>query len=171
MKLKFLICLTLVLSGGLLGCSTAQNHPAGLPGRYHNGQYGLTFYLPAAWRGYSALTDEWHGEAYLPAQDKDVVLAQGPIIVLRNPLWKTNDLYQDIPIYVFTRRQWDDMHHGKYDAAGAGGIIYELWHTDKYVFGIHSRGFWAEELKDWRETENIVNQNCAVHAAPHLYPD
>lgn len=114
----------------------------------------------------------WGGEAYLPDKDKDVELAEGPIIILRNPLWKTDDLYQDIPVYVFTRRQWDDMHHGKYDAAGAGGIIEELWHNDQYVFGMHSRTFgYNEDLKDWRKTEDIVDQNCAAHPGNHLYPE
>jgi hypothetical protein len=172
MNPKLILYLALVLGGGLMGRSTVQNHPAGLPIRYRNAQYEFTFYLPAAWRGYSVLTEYWDDETYSPDKDKIVVLARGPIIVLRNPLWKTNDLYQDIPIYVFTRRQWDDIHLGKYDAVGAGGIIYELWHNDKYAFGIHSRTFGInEDLKDWRETEKIVDQNCAVHPAPHLYPE
>jgi hypothetical protein len=118
------------------------------------------------------LTEHWDGETYLPAKGKDVVLARGPIIVLRNPLWKTNDLCQDIPIHVFTRQQWDDIKLGDYNAAGAGGVIYELWHNDKYVFGIHSRTFgFNDELKYWRETEGIVDRNCAVHPAPYLYPE
>jgi hypothetical protein len=171
MKPKLLLCLALILAVGLIGCSTVQNHPAGLPIRYHNSKFDLTFYLPASWRGYSVLTEHWDGGTYSSEKDMDIALARGLIVVLRNPLWKTNDLYQDIPIYVFTRRQWDDMHLGKYDAAGAGGLIYELWHNDKYVFGIHSRAFWEEELKDTREAENIVDQNCALHTAPHLYPE
>jgi hypothetical protein len=170
MKPTLLLCFALVLSGGLCGCSTVQKHPAGLPISYHNAHYDFTFFLPCDWHGYSTLTNQWNGETYLPDKDKDIMLAHGPIIVLRNPLWKTNDLYQDVPIYVFTRQQWDDIHLGKYDAAGAGGIIFELWHNNKYVFGIHSHYNWGE-LKGWRETENIVNRNCDVHSGPHLYPD
>ncbi len=173
MKPKFALCLALILSISLMGCSSFQHHPAGLPIRYHNAQYQLTFYLPDAWRGYSVLTNYWDGQAYSPVQDKIIELASGPIIVLRNPLWKTNDPYQDIPIYVFTRRQWDDIHLGKYDAAGAGGLIEELWHNDEYVFGIHSRTFgFNDELEAWRETEDIVNRNSAIHyPAVHLYPE
>lgn len=165
------VCLALILTAGLMGCSTVHKHPAGLPIRYHNAKYDLTFYLPQTWKRYSILTNEWQGITYVPQKDTDATLARGPIIVLRNPLWRTNDLYQDIPIYVFTRGQWDDMHLGKYDAAGAGGLIGELWHNDKYVFGIHSRAFWAEEFKDYRKAENIVNQNHALHPMPHLYPE
>jgi hypothetical protein len=163
--------LALIFSASLIGCSTAQKHSADLPIRYHNAKYDLTFYLPQTWKGYSTLTNEWEGITYVPQKDRDVVLERGPIIVLRNPLWKTNDVYQDIPIWVFTRQQWTDDKSGKMSAEGAGGVMFELWHNDKYVFGIHSRAFWAEELKDWRNAENIVDQNHARHPAPHLYPE
>jgi hypothetical protein len=162
---KPLFWLALILSGGLLGCSTAQNHPAGLPIGYHNAQYEFTFYLPRDWRGYSVLMDQWQGVTYLPDKDRDVVLARGPIIVLRNPRWKAPQPYQDIPVYVFTRRQWDDIHSGKYDAAGAGGAVFELWHNDEYVFGMHSRYNWHES-KGWHEVENVVSRNRAAHPAP-----
>ena len=169
MNPKLLLCLALALSGGLIGCSTAHNDLSGLPIRYHNAQYDFTFNLPATWKGSSVLTQHWEGETYLREKDKDVVLARGPMIVLRNPQWKTNNLYQDIPVYIFTRRQWDDIYLGKYDAAGASGVIYELWHDDKYVFGIHSRYNADDSLNGWKEAQDIVNQNCAAHPEPHLH--
>jgi hypothetical protein len=168
MKPKLILCLALVLSGGLFGCAT--NHQlTGLPIRYHNAQCDFTFYLPASWQDYSILTQQWEGEKYLPEKDKDVVLARGSIIVLRNPQWKTNSLYQDIPIYIFTRQQWDDTNLGKYYAQGAGGVIYELWHNDKYVFCIHSRYNTDDSVNGWKEVQDIVNQNCAAHPEPHLH--
>ena len=95
------ILFALVLSGGFFGCSTSTtNQPNGLPLRYHNSQHNFTFFLPASWKGYSVRTQQWEGEMYSPQKDTDVVLAHGPIIVFRNPLWKTNDLYYDIPIYI-----------------------------------------------------------------------
>ena len=169
MNPKLVLCLVLVLSGGLFGCSTNRNQLSDLPIRYHNAQDDFTFYLPASWKGYSVAAKQWEGETYLPKKNKDVVLAHGPIIVLRNPQWKTNNLYQDIPVYIFTRPQWDDIHLGKYDAAGAGGVIYELWHNDKYVFGIHSRYNADDSVNGWKETQVIVNQNCATHPEPHLH--
>jgi hypothetical protein len=168
MKPKLILCLALVLSGGLFGCSTNRNQLSGLPIRYHNAQYNFTFYLPTDWKNYSVLTQQWDGETYLLKEDKDVVLAHGPIIVLRNPQWKTNNLCQDIPIYVFTRQQWNDMNLGKYDAEGAGGVLYELWHDNKYVFCIHSRYDADDSVNGWKEAQDIVKQNCAAHPEPHL---
>jgi hypothetical protein len=164
MKPKLLLGLALVLSGVWFGCSTAA-----LPIRYHNAQYDLAFYLPTDWKNYSVLTQQWNGEKYAPDKDAVVTMAHGSIIVLRNPQWKTNNLYQDIPICIFTRQQWDDINLGKYYAQGAGGVIYELWHNDKYVFCIHSRYNANDSVNGWKEVQDIVNQNCAAHPEPHLH--
>lgn len=168
MKPKLILFLALVLSFGFFGCTT-KRLSTGLPISYHNSKYDFTFNLPASWRKYSILTKQWDGETYLQAKDTDVVLAHGLIIILRNPQWKTNNLYQDIPIYIFTRQQWDDIYLGKYGAEGAGGIIYELWHNDKYVFGIHSRYNADDSVNGWKEAQDIVNQNCTSHPEPHLH--
>jgi hypothetical protein len=169
MNPKLLLGLALVLSGGLFGCSTNRNHLSGLPIRYHNAQYKLTFYLPTDWKDCSALTQQWAGEKYVSDKDAVVTVAHGPIIVLRNPQWETNNLYQDIPFYIFTRQQWDDMNLGKYAAVGAGGVLYELWHDDEYVFGIHSRYNTDDSVNGWKEAQDIVHQNCAAHPEPHLH--
>src|SRR5690242_5608229 len=97
-KSKLILCLALIFSGGLIGCSTTEHHPSGLPIRYHNAQYDFTFYLPKSWKGYSVVTNEWN--AQLDSVDYQNVIGQehGPIIVLRNPQWKAADPYQDIPI-------------------------------------------------------------------------
>lgn len=168
MNPKFLLCLALVLSGGLFGCSTPHNQLSGLPIRYHKAEYNLAFYLPATWKGYSVLMGRWVGETYQPEKDQVTQVAYGPILTLRNPHWKTNHVHQDIPIYVFTRRQWNDIHLGNYDAVGAGGVIFELWHNDKYVFGIHSRYNANDSVDGWKDAQDILNKNCAAHSEPHL---
>lgn len=168
MKSKFILCLALILSGALFGCSTAAKHPTGLPLRYHNVQYGFTFFLPANWKGYSILIQQWSAELYSTDYQKVIGTEHGPIIVLRNPQWKAGETYQDIPIIVFTRSQWDAVKPQRL-FVGAGGSNDEISHNAKYVFGINSRHNWGE-LKGWEETGDIVVQNRAV-GEPHLYPD
>src|ERR1017187_5797798 len=107
MKFKTILCLPLVLSAGLFSCSTTVKHPADLPLRYHNAQYGLTFFLPADWKGYSVLMQEWNADLHSADYQTVIGTEHGPIILLRNPNWKADELYQDIPIIVFARRQWD----------------------------------------------------------------
>src|ERR1051325_9463459 len=108
MKPKAILCLALVLSGVLFGCSTAiknansnaANRLSDLPRRYHNAKYGFTFFLPASWKGYSVLIQQWASN--LSSADYQTVIGveHGPMIVLRNPRWKASEPYQDIPIVV-----------------------------------------------------------------------
>jgi len=145
------------------GIEDAPNHPSILPLRYRNAQYSFTFFLPASWRGYSVLVEQCE------ANERDsVVPERGPKFVFRHPQWKAGDPYQDIPIMVFTRSQWESTHHGE-DAAGAGGLIYEVGHNHKYVFGIHGRFNADDSVHGWKEATYVVERNRAANE-PHLYP-
>ncbi|HSY18535.1 MAG TPA: hypothetical protein VK815_09390 [Candidatus Acidoferrales bacterium] len=169
---KFLLCLALILSGGLSGCSTAGTGLSGWPVHYRNAQYDFTFSLPAGWQGYSVLMQPWDGGDYSRALDKIVVTEHGQAIVLRHPRWQTNDLYQDIPIVVFTHRQWAEEQQGKmWPDIYAGGVIDELWHNRKYVFAISSRYNAADDVKGRQEAAEIIATNCAAHPGPPLYPN
>lgn len=174
MKTKFFLSLALVLVGGLLfGCSTSRRPLPDLPVRYHNSEFDLTFYLPEIWKGYSVLVEHWEAPLYAApdsSSGKIVGTERGPIIVLRHPQWRTNNLYQDIPIMVFTRQQWDEEHQGRFFPY-AGGVISELWHDPKYVFGLYSRYNFNDEVKDWKAVDNIINQNRTIHPEPALYPE
>ena len=153
------------------GSLNTPNHPSGLPLRYHNPQYGLGFSVPATWRGHSVLVQEWEGQTYSAAVDKVVVMERGPVIVLRHPQWKADAPYQDIPILVFTRSQWDALHLGKFwPSLYAGGAMDEIWHNRKYVFGMSSRYNWGE-LKGSKEAADVVERNRSANKMPHLYPE
>ena len=165
MKSNLILCLALVLGGWLFGCSTTCKHSSGLPLRYHNAPFDFTFFLPAGWQGYSVLAQQWG-----PNQTDVMASEYGPIIVLRHPQWKTNNLYQDIPIMVFTRKQWGEEKQGKFFPY-AGGMISEMWHNRKYVFGIYSRYDADDSVKGWKEADDIIATNCAIHTGPTLYPN
>ena len=152
------------------GCGSLEtpNHPAGLPVRYHNAQYGLTFFLPVSWQGYSVLVQKWEGQKYLAESDEVVVRERGPVIVLRHPRWRAGAPYQDIPIQVFTRSQWEAHHQGSF-SIGAGGLQEEIQHNSKYVFAISSRFNADDTVRGWKEANDIVPRNSAVNE-PHLHP-
>ncbi len=157
----------------VLGCSVScadreQTHgpvKADLPVLYRNAQLDFTFCLPARWRGYSVLIQQWQGQTYVPAADQIVVVENGPMIVLRHPQWKADDACQDIPILVFTRRQWEAMHEGKF-SVGAGGLWEEIMHNSKYAFAVSSRFNLDDGLKGWKEATDAVKRNRAANAPP-----
>jgi len=164
--LRCALTITALLVAGSAGLNLHSSHA---PVLYHNAKYNLTFSLPASWRGYSVLVQQWEGQTYLPAADKIVVTEHGPLIVLRHPRWKPNDRYQDIPILVFTSSQWQASHQGRF-SIGAGGVEYEIGHNPKYVFAISSRFNADDSVKGWKEATGIVERNCPVNA-PHLFPN
>ena len=154
----------------IIGCSStnAPSHPAGLPLRYQNTRYDLTFFLPADWQGYSVLNQQWDAPLHSADYQEVVGNERGPIIVFRNPQWKADRPYQDIPVMVFTRRQWDALHNGRFFPY-AGGIIGEAWHNREYVFGIYSRYNVDDSIGGWEEADEILERNFAAHTAPRLY--
>lgn len=77
-------------------------------------------------------------------------------------------MYQDIPIMVFTRSQWKDEQQGMFFPC-AGGVIGEMWHNQKYVFGLFSRYNAYDDMKGWKEADDIIATNCAAHLEPTLY--
>jgi hypothetical protein len=164
-RLHISIAMALLASG----CANAPTHPSALPLCYHNKEYGLVVFLPPSWQGYSVLLQQWEGISYLPAKDVTAVTAQGRMIVLRHPQWRADDPYQDIPIMVFTRSEWDSDKQGRF-GIGAGGFDEEMWHNQKYVFGMSSRYNAADDVKSWKEVADIVEQNHAANSLPRLYP-
>src|SRR6266478_9377913 len=156
---------------GLLasGCANAPTHPSALPLCYHNKEYGLVFFLPPGWQGYSVLVQQWDGETYSPATDKTIVVGHGPMITLRHPRWQSSAPFQDIPIVVFTRDQWDALHHGEFwPSLFAGGMMDELWHNQSFVFSMSSRYNWGE-LGGSKEVADIVEQNHAANSVPRVF--
>ncbi len=174
-KLFYASTITAFLATGF-GILNAPNHPSGLPLRYHNSQYNFTFFLPASWQGYSVVAQQWEGGSYSPAKDTTATTAHGPIIVLRHPQWKASDPYQDIPIMVFTRTQWAAEQQQEFFPY-ACGLIDEMWHNRKYVFGIYNRyedldiqSNGGVEVKGAEEAADIIKRNCSANDMPHLRP-
>lgn len=166
--MKSLLCVPAISALLVSGCGGVKvsDHTSDAPLIYHNPQYDFTFSLPASWRGYSVSMQQWEGQTYSAAADKAEVTEHGPIIVLRHPQWRADDPWQDIPIMVYTRSQWEADKQGRF-SIGAGGFDEEIGHNRKYVFGISSRFNAADSVKGWREATDIVDRNRAANG-PHL---
>src|SRR6266705_1999661 len=169
---SLLVCGTALLTVSCHSMKTVSQ-PSGLPVRYHNTQYGLTFFLPASWRGYSVLIQQWDAPLYSADYRTEVGSELGSTIVLRNPQWKADDHYQDIPIMAFTRSQWVACEQQKF-FPHACGVIGELWHNPKYVFGMWNRyedldiqNNGGIEVKGVEEVRDIIKRNRVLH---NLHP-
>jgi hypothetical protein len=170
MNSKLLLGLALVLSGGLFGCSTNKEISAKLPIRYYNAEYGFVFYLPTDWQGHSVLTEQWQAGKYTDFTNQIAIVDHGPTLILRHPKWKASEPYQDIPIDVFTRNQWDKQRTNGF-ILRICGFEDEIEHNSHYVFAIYTR-FNAEDnsVKAWKEVYDIVAHNQAINKPLYLDP-
>ena len=104
---------------------------------YTNKQYGFRFDLPASWKGYSILPGEWSGTA--PGSSTSKPSERGPKITIRHPLWTEADPRQDIPIMVFTLRQWNQVEQENLIVSAAPIGPTELGRNSRYVFALPPR--------------------------------
>jgi hypothetical protein len=121
---------------------------------YKNTQYGFSFSLPISWEGYSIVEDRWEGVTI----DGDVVVEQGPIILIRNPKWTSASPMQDIPIMVFTIKQWNSLQQEEFHIGAAPIGPSELGRNSKYVFALPARYNYAFPT-GWEEVDQILKNN------------
>ena len=136
----------------------AQTQEAANPAiEYKNTQYDFCFSLPAGWKNYSVVIDQWTGfSANDPHPER--AARQGPILSIRHPLWSKENPRQDIPIMVFTRKQWDSLLKNEFNVSPAPIGPSELGRNHKYVFALPPRFDYAFPT-GYEEVEQIVRNN------------
>ena len=105
---------------------------------YTNLKYHFQFTLPASWKGFSVISSKWKGYGITPANQSQLVEA-GPFLSMRNPLWKAKHPYQDIPIYIFTIKQWNELKKNVFSVGAAPIPPSELGRNKNYVFALPAR--------------------------------
>jgi len=101
--------------------------------------FGFRFTLPADWKGYTIVQQEWRG-------DRDMADVKGPTIFIRHPRWIEQDPWQDIPIMIFTHQQWKWVRQGRLTVSASPTDPSELGHNRTYVFALPPR-FYLDEQK------------------------
>ncbi|MCL5733252.1 MAG: hypothetical protein M1334_01130 [Patescibacteria group bacterium] len=123
---------------------------------YKNTPYGFSFVLPLDWENYSIVLDQWKGFTMGPNGDEPN--ERGPLISIRNPRWTTKTPYQDIPIMIFTLKQWDELLRGNFYIGAAPINPSRLGFNANYVFALPARYNFAFPT-GWEEVEKILQNN------------
>jgi hypothetical protein len=120
---------------------------------YENAEYGFTFTLPESWEGYQIVSDSWEG---IGADQQQ--MENGQILLIRHPAWTEEKPRQDIPIMIFTIKQWTSLEKGEFHigAAPIGPTI--LGQNNEYVFALPARYNFAF-LEGYEEVETILQNN------------
>lgn len=122
--------------------------------KYTNDTYGFEFALPDEWKGYYLVEEKWEG--YAPSDMAgQVLVAEGPQLSVRHPLWTNEKPRQDIPVMVFTLVQWDDMSADKFHIGAAPINPTELARNNKYVFALPARYNFAFP-EGYEEVDHII---------------
>jgi hypothetical protein len=130
---------------------------------YENKQYGFLFTLPETWKGYTIVTNQWEG--YDANSQGQNIIATGPIILIRHPLWTAATPRQDIPIMVFTIDQWDRLQRDEFHIGAAPINPSELGRNSKYVFALPARYNFAF-LPGWEEVQKILDSKPLTPIEP-----
>ncbi len=139
---KHFILLAALILGVALASYFFWPNPASAPQpaavAYVNNDFGFRVALPADWKGYTVSLDTWTGDA-INGQAGRAPYATGPKVLIHNPLWTASLPYQDIPIMIFTVKQWADLQAEKFHIGAAPIPPSVLGENAKYVFALPAR--------------------------------
>lgn len=102
------------------------------------------------------MADRWQGFTNGPRGD--VTVEQGPIISIRDPRWTSAESGQDIPIMVFTQKQWRSLQRGAFMVSPAPIGPHELGRNRKFVFALPPRYNYGS-LPGYQEVDQLVRSN------------
>ena len=121
---------------------------------YSNTAYGFNFTLPNSWRGYSIVASKWEGNSVSTGK----VVETGPLLSIRHPLWTSAAKRQDIPILIFTIKEWVSLTAEKFHVGAAPIPPSELARNSRYVFALPARYNYAFPT-GFEEVEQILKDN------------
>jgi hypothetical protein len=121
---------------------------------FYNEQYGFSFALPDSWKDFTVVDSKWEGLASNGEQAGKIV-AEGPELSIRHPLWTADNPRQDIPILIFTLDEWDSLQKEAFHIGAAPIGPSELNRNSRYVFAQPARYNFAY-LTGYEEVETII---------------
>ena len=129
---------------------------------YQNEKYGFKINLLEPWRGYEIFEEFWKGVTL----DYGSTKYEGPKIVIRNPKWSESEIWQDIPILVFTKFEWQLIEDKNLNIFAAPIVPSKLGENDKYVFSLPPRWVGFTDALGQDEAQKIIGTFEAV-VLPH----
>lgn len=132
---------------------------------YENSKYGFIVTLPSSWKACTVRTEEWQGYSLVEGQEGKIT-ATGPQIFIRHPKWTKENPRQDIPILIFTLKQWDEIQQEQFHIGAAPINPGELDRNSQYVFALPARYNFAC-LTGSEEVDELI-RNGAIKATDRI---
>jgi hypothetical protein len=150
-KLPVILMVKKINNLWLIDEATAGQYEASQAVVCKNNQYGFDFSLPDSWKGYTMITNKWKGVPIGGVQTVET----GPEILIRHPLWTSQNPRQDIPIMIFTLAQWNALQQENFHIGAAPVGPIELGRNNRYVFALPARYNYAFPA-GYKEVEEIL---------------
>lgn len=119
---------------------------------YRNEKYGFEINLLESWRGYKILEESWRGTTL----DGNSTRHEGPKIIIRNPKWSESEIWQDIPILVFTKFEWQLIEDKNLNIFAAPIAPSKLGENNKYVFSLPPRWVGFTDVLGQDKAQKII---------------
>ncbi len=119
---------------------------------YTNSKYSFELKLPDSWRGYSIVEQSWEGHEI----DNYQQAYSGPMVTIKNPQTTPTQIYQDIPIMVFTPDQWQLILQERLAVSAAPIGPAEVGQNTKYIFATPPRWYGFTDAIGFQEAVQIV---------------
>ncbi|MES2059997.1 MAG: hypothetical protein V4438_03125 [Patescibacteria group bacterium] len=118
---------------------------------YKNDEYGFQLEFSDSWKGFSVYTGSWEGRLI----DGNTQYT-GPLLIFRNPNTTATEVWQNIPIMVFTHEVWNLVVQEKVAVSAAPIGPAKIGENSKYVFATPPRWYGFTDAKGFEEAVNIV---------------
>jgi len=135
---------------------TSTVHPTSIT--YKNTKYGFNFTLPLSWTGYSIVSGKWEGNDV----KSGAISETGAMLSIRHPQWTSNNVRQDIPIFILSIAQWNALTNSDFHIGAAPIPPSELGRNSKYVFALPARYNFAFPT-GYQEVQQILDSR-PLHA-------
>ncbi len=119
---------------------------------YQNDEYGFRLTFPETWQGYTVQNQTWEGRLV----DTGEIKYSGPEILFKNPQTTAQQNYQDIPIMIFTKEQWQLVLEETLAVSAAPVGPAKVGENAKYVFATPPRWYGFTDAIGWQEAIDIV---------------
>ncbi|MCK5510296.1 hypothetical protein KAI65_01975 [Candidatus Parcubacteria bacterium] len=115
---------------------------------YRNEEFGFEIDLSEPWKGYKIFKELWNGTTL----DVSAVKYDGSKVVIRNSKWSEDEIWQDIPILVFTKDEWQLIEDNNLNISATPIAPRKIGENNNYVFAL---------LPRWIGFTNALGQNEA----------
>jgi hypothetical protein len=119
---------------------------------YTNTEYGFEVKLPDSWKGYTVEKQQWTGWA---VSGNDIKYF-GVKIIIKNPNTTQEQVWQDIPILLFSKDQWKLVTDEELAVSAAPIGPEKIGENSSYVFATPPRWYGFTDAQGWQEAVEIV---------------